>query len=177
MTDPKAIRNHYAQQGVVAYYQKHGPSYRNPHEDIIRALLRTIVPRWQPDLSQVLDLAAGSGEATLVLRELGATHIDAIDPYTHAAYVSRTGKPCERYTFEEIAQGVLKGRCYSLVVCSFAMHLVTASWLPALCVQLRQIAAQLLILTPHKRPEIKTTWGWTLHEEVLQQRVRARLYD
>jgi hypothetical protein len=176
MSDPEAIRNHYAKHGVKHYYQTQGADYRNPHESIIRHLLQQVVPRWDLDLSHVLDLAAGRGEVTLALQEIGVEQIDAIDPYTHTAYTTRIGRPCEQLTFEDIAQGALKARRYSLIVCSFAMHLVAVSWLPALCVQLRQITPQLLILTPHKRPEIKPAWGWHLHEEVLHERVRARLY-
>ena len=102
--------------------------------------------------------------------------ISAIDPFTAAAYETRTGQSCARITFEQIAEGALRGQSYSIIVCSFAMHLVDASRLPALCWELAQIAPQLMILTPHKRPILREDWGWRLHEEILHQRVRARLY-
>ncbi len=136
----------------------------------------------------MLDLAAGSGEITLAIRAVpradfpqtgGATptlRISAIDPFTADAYRARTGLSCEQMTFEQIAEGALRGRSYSLVVCSFAMHLVDASRLPALCWELAQITPQLVILTPHKRPVLRAEWGWTLREEIMQDRVRARLY-
>jgi hypothetical protein len=124
----------------------------------------------------VLDLAAGSGEVTLALRELGATRVDGVDPYTADAYLARTGNSVERLTFEDVAAGALAGRHYSLVVCSFALHLCEPSRLPAVCQQLSLVGDALLILTPHKRPVIKSEWGWTLVGELVVERVRARMY-
>src|SRR5437763_911706 len=82
---------------------------------------------WGLDLTRVLDLACGSGEATLALRELGAGTIDGVDPYTGAAYQARTGQPAEELSFEAIAGGALDGRHYNLVVCSYALHLLEPS--------------------------------------------------
>lgn len=124
----------------------------------------------------MLDLATGSGEITLALRELGVKHIDAIDPFTYHAYLERTGQPAGRESFEQIAAGALSGRRYSLVVCSFALHLIEESRLPKVCYQLSTIAKQLLVLTPHKRPQIRPEWGWELNYEMVVQRVRARFY-
>jgi trans-aconitate methyltransferase len=171
-----AIRHQYEEHGVEGYYAQFGADYRNPHEAVIREVLREAVERWRLDLTQVLDLACGSGEATLVLRELGAGEIDGVDPYTDEAYLARTGKTAENFSFEQIAAGALAGRSYSLIVCSFAMHLIEESWLPALMARLAMISSSLLIITPHKRPEIKSDWGWELADEFLIERVRARLY-
>ncbi len=170
----ESIRAEYESHGVTEFYEQHGSTYRNPHEPVIRAVVREAVQRWSLDVSSVLDLACGSGEATLALRELGVTTVEGIDPYTYAAYEERTGQPAERHTFENIAAGVLEGRQYSLIVCSFALHLVEESRLPVLAYQLSQITPALLILTPHKRPVIKQ--AWTLHDEFVLDRVRARLY-
>src|SRR5205807_2701776 len=101
-----------------------GERYRNPHEPQVRRSLQIAVREWKLDLRHVLDLAAGSGEVTLELRAMGAEDIDAIDPFTHEAYRRRTGRSAGRETFEQIAQGILAGRNYRLIVCSFAMHLV-----------------------------------------------------
>lgn len=174
---PTAVRQAYEQYGAPGYYQRYGATYRNPHEPIIAELLGLAVARWQLPLGQVLDLACGSGEATLVLRALGAGTIAGIDPYTSAAYVARTGQPAEQLDFEQIAAGALMGRHYDLIVCSFALHLVPLSRLPGLAVQLSLLADTLLILTPHKRPELQPAWGWTLRGELLHQRVRARYYE
>lgn len=90
-----------------------------------------------------------------------AGSIDACDPYTGEAFQRRTGTPAEAHSFEDVASGALCGRDYTLVVCSFAMHLLDESWLPALCSQLAQVADQMLILTPHKVPRIVTPYKVT----------------
>lgn len=171
-----ALRCQYEQHGAENYYAQFGAEYRNPHEPIIAEVLREAVSRWNLDLSRVLDLACGSGEVTLALRDLGAGQVDGVDPYTGEAYWVRTGQQAEAFSFEDIAAGALDGRRYSVVICSFAMHLIEESWLPSLLFQLAGISDCLLIVTPHKRPELKSEWGWILEDEFLIERVRARLY-
>jgi SAM-dependent methyltransferase len=170
------IRQEYEQHGVQGFYEQFGEAYRNPHEAAIRAVLHTGLSRWQVDLCRVLDLACGSGEITLALQELGFADIDGIDPYTVEAYRARTGRIAEPLTFEQIADGALEGRRYSLIVCSFALHLLAESRLPVLAYQLSRLAPALIILTPHKRPRLREAWGWRLVDEIIQERVRARLY-
>lgn len=172
----ESIRKQYEELGVEGFYAERGTEYRNPHEPAIAEALAQAVTKWALPLDRVLDLACGSGEATLALASLGAQTIDGIDPYTAAAYHARTGRTAEGWRFEEIAAGAIAGRRYDLIVCSFAMHLIEESWLPALLTQLGLISNRLLILTPHKRPEIKTAWGWQLIEEFVHERVRARLF-
>jgi SAM-dependent methyltransferase len=177
MTNAPSIRAEYEAHGVQRYYDQFGATYRNPHEDAIRTALREAVAGWKVDLAgRVLDLACGSGEVTLMLRELGGQQIDGVDPYTGAAYYERTGQTAELYTFADIAAGVLNGRHYDLIVCSFALHLVENSRLPVLAYQLTALADTLLILTPHKRPHLTAAWGWQLYQEMLIDRVRMRLY-
>jgi SAM-dependent methyltransferase len=174
-SDP-SVRDGYARLGVSAYYRRHASTYRNPHEDALRAALANAIADWSPDLSHVLDLAAGSGEVTLALRELGAARVDGIDPFTADAYRARTGAACEAIDFAAVAAGSLAGRRYSLIACSFAMHLCEPSRLPALAQQLSLVAPGLLILTPHKRPLLRAAWGWELVGERVTQRVRARFH-
>ena len=170
------VRKEYEKRGVRGFYEQFGESYHNPHEAAIRSALHAGLTHWQVDLSRVLDLACGSGEVTLVLQELGCTSIDGIDPYTAEAYRARMGRQAEPFTFEQIAEGVLEGRRYSLIVCSFALHLLPASRLPVVAYQLQRIAPALIILTPHKRPQLREAWGWRLEDEIMADRVRARLY-
>ena len=174
--EDSAIRTAYEQYGVEGFYQRFGDSYRNPHERAIRAALGVAVARWSLPLHHVLDLACGSGEVTLALRALGCAAIDGIDPYTHQAYAERTGYVAERITFEQIAAGALTGRSYGTIACSFALHLVALSRLPALMTQLSLIGTALLVLTPHKRPQLRPEWGWECADELLIERVRARYY-
>lgn len=50
-----------------AYYMAEGDVYRNPHETFIDKALRSVLGRWDLDLSNTLDLAAGSGEVTRIV--------------------------------------------------------------------------------------------------------------
>jgi methyltransferase family protein len=172
----RAIRHEYERVGADAFYRTRGASYRNPHEHEIRRSLDVLVLDWKLDLSHVLDLAAGSGEVTIALRDLGAGKIEGIDPFTYEAYERRICAPAGRETFEEIAAGRLAGRTYSLIVCSFAMHLVEPSRLAQLAYQLSVLSKHLLIITPHKRPQLGPEWGWELTHEMVLHRVRSRLY-
>lgn len=172
---PVSIRSRYQSLGVDAFYDQEGDDYRNPHEDAIDRLLAQVVPAWSLDLTNVLDLAAGSGEVTLALRKLGAQSIVGIDPFTFRAYAKRTGAVAQRFTFAQIAAGGLRGRTFSLIVCSFALHLCEESRLPAVAQELSMIAPSLLLIMPHKRPVLRPAWGWTLQRELAVDRVRARL--
>ncbi len=176
MTDAAPITPGYDAGGVTAFYEMNGSTYRNPHEDEVRSTLRLAVEQWHLALDDVLDLACGSGEATLELRDLGASEVTGIDPYTQAAYFDRTGSTAESLTFADVGDGALEGRSYSLVVCSYALHLCELSRLAAVCIALVRVAPALLILSPHKRPVIKQGWGWAPPEEFVHRRVHARLH-
>ena len=158
------------------FYALHGEQYGNPHEQQIGDVLTVCQNNWQLDLREVLDLACGSGEATLCLRSLGAERIEGADPFTGEAYERRTGQTALPFSFEQIAAGALVERRYSLIVCSYALHLLERSRLPSLLAQLAQHSPALLILSPHKRPEIRAEWGWKLTTELYHRRVRARLF-
>jgi hypothetical protein len=43
-------------------------------------------------------------------------------------------------------------------------------------IQLHFVAKKLIILTPHKRPQLLPEWGWILKDEFVHERIRARLY-
>jgi len=50
---------------------------------------------------------------------------------------------------------------YDLIICSFALHLLTeASELFALLYELSTKCRWLAVIAPHKKPEIKDGWGW-----------------
>lgn len=176
MRKSESIRGEYQQYGVRGFYERFGDHYRNPHEAAIREALHFAVEKWALDLRKVLDLACGSGEVTSMLRDLGCPETNGIDPYTGAAYLARVGQMAEDYSFEQIASGALSARSYSLIVCSFALHLVEESRLPLLAYQLSRIAPSLLILSPHKRPHLNPAWGWTCTHQIVIERVRMWLY-
>ena len=101
----RAIRTEYERHGVNGFYQEFGDDYRNPHEEEIRLVLSRCLDQWSLDLSDVLDLACGSGEATLALVGCGAKEVTGVDPYTARAYQRRTARAAESFTFEQIAAG------------------------------------------------------------------------
>jgi SAM-dependent methyltransferase len=169
------IRPQYEALGVAGFYEQFGATYSNPHEPQIKVLLERLISEWNLDLTGVLDLACGSGEVSSVILKRGGM-VTGIDPFTFDAFRARTGLEAEQFSFEDIADGALEGRRFSLIVCSFALHLAEASRLPTVAFQLAQTADTLLILTPHKRPNLKPEWGWNLESEMLEARVRARLY-
>ncbi len=173
----RPIRQEYEQHSVRGFYESFGSKYRNPHEGAIAKLVALSVDRWQLNCDRVLDLACGSGEVTLALHSLGYHNISGIDPFTYDAYRQRTGNEAETYSFEDIADGILSGRQYSLIICSFALHLVPISWLPLVIYQLSLIAGSLVVITPNKTPNLKPEWGWILLDEIVINRVRARLYQ
>ena len=176
-----AIRHQYEKFGVNGYYSQHGSEYRNPHEDRLKIIVRQLIDKWNiQSTDRVLDLACGSGEITLILRQLNFQSINGIDPYTSEAYEKRVGQPIHgKWTFEQIADGCLEAanESYDVIICSFAAHLISPSYLPLVMIQLRFIAKKLIILTPHKRPQILPEWGWLLQDESVYERIRARLYS
>ncbi|EMD40000.1 hypothetical protein CERSUDRAFT_45715, partial [Gelatoporia subvermispora B] len=138
----------------------------------------------------------------------------AADPYTADAFNTRTGLQCAPLSFKEIAEGSLpalppdlSGRVHhppelaahpgndapliDMIVCSFALHLVESpSELFALLWELSTKARWMVIIAPHKKPDIKDGWGWCKwdvdawresrmtdsHGEFLQERVHCRVY-
>jgi hypothetical protein len=170
-----SIRPLYDVYGAEGYYREHADSYINPHFPAIKTALLQNLHRIQTE--KVLDLSAGGGEVTQVLLETGVKNLEACDPYTHALYTRNTGLPCKSLSFMDIIKNGLDGQ-YSSVICSFALHLCPEKDLFSLCWNLIQAAPQLLILTPHKRPEIERLPGFELEWEdfvVTERQKRIRI--
>ena len=106
----------------------------------------------------VLDFAAGGGEVTQVLRRLGAPNLMGCDPFTHTLFAKNTGLPCLQLAFKDVIRQGLPGT-YSMIVSSFALHLCPPKDLFPLTWQLLQAAPLLVVLTPHKRPELENLTG------------------
>lgn len=181
-----SIRGQYEAHGARGYYERFGAEYANPHEAIVASVVTdAIVARLgRPEAGQpaprVLDLACGSGEVTRALERLLGWPPEALvacDPYTGEAFEARVGRPAQPWSFEDVAAGALAELPrFDAVVCSFALHLADPSRLPNICWALASVADWLLILTPHKRPELREQWGWRLDEERVEDRVRLRAY-
>ena len=169
-----SIRGKYKQFGVKNFYAFHGGEYKNPHEESIRKSIRYIYENWDLNFRKVLDLAAGKGEVTKILQDIGVKDIDAVDGFLANEYEKEVDKNCMSMTFDDISNGYLKYKAYSLIICSYALHLLDYSKLPRFLWAMTEITNDLLVIGPHKRPEIKDTWGWALEKEIVIDRVRSR---
>jgi len=183
------MRHNYDAHGVDGYYESYGASYKNPHDAPLRKSLSQALDKWYKSFSlsfsNTLDLACGSGESTLAIEhwcnkrgidEKDVT-IAGADPYTHEAYKQRVGREAQQFSFSDIQAGHLEGRRYSTVISSFALHLLTdKSQLWATMLQLSFATNHLIVMTPHKRPELEEKMGFQLLDEVRAERIRVRLY-
>lgn len=176
----KAIRKLYEEFGADDYYRGHAADYSNPHFPEIEALLRANFARLDGS-GGVLDFAAGGGEVTRVLQSLGLTAVTGCDPYTADLYRQNTGQPCLEFSFKDVIKGAVLG-AYSLTISSFALHLCPPKDLFLLAWQLLQAAPTLVVITPHKRPELENLPGIALLWEDFTttprgKRVRLKAYQ
>jgi len=194
-----SVREAYNELGPAAFYTEQGSRYRNPHEKMLVGALCRALAEWESDnllvvpgrndatvapLGRVLDLACGSGEASLALEQWAAgrpgvaNDLEAADPYTYEAYERRTGRQAHRWTFEDIASaGTLEEvPVYDAILCSFCLHLLDRSWLVMTLTALARASHLLVVASPHKRPVIDTKTGWVEIGMVLQDRVHVRLF-
>jgi SAM-dependent methyltransferase len=162
----KAIRNEYAALGVDNYYQNHAQAYENPHFPYIQSLLEKNKPRL--DYTHVLDLSCGGGEVTLILRGMGFDNTIGCDPFTYNLFEKNTGNTCWQFSFEDIVKGKmtpLSIEPFTAIICSFAMHLCPSKMLQPLAYQLFIHSKNIVIITPHKRPELEKIEGIELQFE------------
>ncbi len=164
----KAIRNEYADMGVEDYYRNHADVYENPHFPYIQQLLEQNQHRI--DYTKTLDLACGGGEVTLILRGIGFDNAIGCDPFTSRLFEKNTLKKCLELSFEDIIKGgiiieslvnwsltndQLTNDNFSAIISSFAMHLCPQKQLFPLVAQLFLLTKNIVIITPHKRPELE----------------------
>lgn len=166
----KAIRTNYEEMGVEDYYLKFGNDYVNPHKKRLEFIPTLLKELWRVNIGHSLDLCAGSGEITSLM-----DCNEGCDPYTHESYRKRTGKPCMRFSFDDIFEGKLKKE-YKTIFCSYALHLADKSKLPQIIYQLSCICENFIVISPTRKPHIKEEWGMTLENEAYMEGVRLRLY-
>ncbi len=152
----KPIRKEYEDLGVDGFYKKSGYHYTNPHEPQIVTLLENNIS--QINAEKILDFCCGSGEVTAALTKMGYKNITGSDPYTRQAFHKRTGKKALSLSFEEVIRKGLPEK-YTSVVASFALHLCPREQLYPLVTQIFESTSQLIIITPHKRPQLEALDG------------------
>jgi len=170
-----AIRTEYEDLGVDDFYKKKGKDYINPHLEYIKQSIKTIVDSGSVDLSNVLDLAAGTGEVTNILNDLGYYDIESTDPYLFKEYEDNTGYKCMKYSFQDIQQGKLRDKKYSAIICSYALHLADKSILHGVFWELSMISDYLVIISPNKRPEVSDD-SWELVNNFVNKKSKIRIY-
>ncbi|KAH8090762.1 hypothetical protein HD553DRAFT_303299 [Filobasidium floriforme] len=100
-----SMRTNYNEFGVDEYYRKVNASYRNPFFPGIRKVIFALLDRWwkeegvsrggpsEPEVElelRILDMAAGSGEATLVIEEWYNTRFPSAIPSTFSTQTSNS---------------------------------------------------------------------------------------
>jgi hypothetical protein len=82
--------------------------------------------RWPPEgPSSTLSAAAAASSTHRSVSPIRpeasglALRIDASDPYTHQAYARSIGRPSERFSFQDVADGHLTDRSYHLCICRY----------------------------------------------------------
>ena len=168
----KKIRLLYDEHGADGYYRDHAGDYENPHLPQIQTLLERNFHRFDCS-GTVLDFAAGGGEVTSSLRALGAKHVAGCDPFTHALFEQKTGLSCLRLSFRDVLKNGLPER-YSLIITSFALHLCPQKDLFPLTWNLLQASPLLVVLTPHKRPELELLPNIELRWEDVVENARGK---
>lgn len=174
----KPIRLLYEKYGVSDYYNRNFASYRNPHEREIKKLIENNIDYFKD--KKILDFAAGNGEVTKVLRKYDVKDVVGADPYTFENYSKETGLYCMKLGFEDVIKKKLHGN-YDIIISSFGLHLCDENLLHSLVLELFSHAKEIVIITPHKRPQLEKFPGVVLLFEdfVLTdkgKRVRLKVY-
>ena len=166
------IRPLYDEHGAEGYYREFADAYENPHLPEISALIARNFDRLDCS-GMVLDFAAGGGEVATALQMAGAENILGCDPFTFALFERKTGLPCLQLSFKDVIRDGLPGQ-YSIIISSFALHLCPFKDLFSLCWNLFQAAPVIVIITPHKRPELENIQGIQLIWEDAVETVRGK---
>lgn len=100
-------------------------------------------------------MCCGKGEVTKIIQSITTyINVDGLDPFTYEAYKKETGNECIQMTFKDIVCGSLVHKRYDTIFCSYAMHLCEESMLNSLLYNISLICDTLVIITPHKRPNL-----------------------
>lgn len=171
-----AIRTEYEKYGVENYYKYKGHEYINPHLSDIKLVMDRLEKNGIVDFSNVLDLAAGTGEITNILYKYGYDNIEGADLYMCNEYEKNTNKSCNKLSFSDIQKGALGGKMYSTIVCSYAMHLADKSILYQLLWQLSLVSKQLVIISPTSKPIVSED-SWELVDSYKIGKANLRVFN
>jgi hypothetical protein len=174
------IRQRYEEEGSEGYYKNNALAYQNPHEPQVRELILRNIGKI--DYTRALDLCAGGGEVSKIWHELGHNDFLACDAYTYELYEQNLQRSCYQYSFDNFLRNKFSfPHTFSTIVCSFALHLCPEDWLFNVTENLFAYSPEIVIITPHKRPELELLGNCSLRFEdfVLTERgkkVRLKAY-
>lgn len=179
--DGYSVRQGYEELGIEGYYIKHSNNYSNPHIKNIEHLINQYTSMYSIG-TKILDMCCGSGEVTKILTEQyenkgdSKFEIGGMDPFTYNQYETNTGNRCIRASFKDIATGALDNKQYNTIFCSYALHLCELSMLHTVLYKLSLICSKLIIITPHKRPDLHDNIYFKQECEIEYNRTKLRAY-
>jgi len=167
-----SVRGNYSKYGVDRYYQEFGYEYINPHFNYIKILINKLIIENIVDLTKVLDLSSGNGEVTDILTNNGVNNIEACDPYLCDNYRNNFNYRCFDCSFDDIFNGKLNDK-YSVIFCSYALHLSDNSKLPNILWNLSLITDHLVILSPNNKPVINNGFDLIYSDRYKKSRIKV----
>jgi SAM-dependent methyltransferase len=151
--------------GVDTYYSENGNKYSNPHHLDIADALKICVDNIKLEHDKpILDFCAGSGEVSLILKKYIKNKIIGSDPYTHELYKKNTSNDTYQWSFDDILNCAPDdfNIQFSVIICSYALHLCDKSKLSLVAQYLSRISPYLCIISPHKNPVLTEQMNWKL---------------
>jgi hypothetical protein len=175
------FRGIYQCDGVHEYYSsclQEQKIYSNPHRAKFVPIFEKIFKYMKISTLPILDLGCGTGESTLIIKNLQIPNeLMGSDPYLFKAYSENTQCLSFSYSFDDIVEGTdveLRSRLFSMIICSYALHLCEN--VADLCLKLSYRAEYLCILTPHGLPIITEEMGWKAYWNFKYKNVKINIY-
>ena len=166
-----SVRENYQKLGVEKFYENIGENYENFHLHQVKYLIEKNLSFLNKE-NRILDLCAGTGEASLILFENGFNNICGCDPYLYKIYEINCKKKCFPYSFKNILEGKLTQN-FDVVICSFGLHLCPEKQIKSLLSIFKYYLGikKIIIISPNKKPIIE---GLIYQEEY--KRVKFKVY-
>lgn len=157
------IRDFYSKIGVDDFYKNYKLTYNNPHAEFIIECLNLVIAQF--NIGYYLDLSCGNGVVSEFLQKNNYTEFKGCDPYFYDIYAEKFNKQCFNLSFEEISKLSLPEK-FDTIICSYALHLCTKSYLNNLLYQLSLNTKLLVIISPNKTTQINDYFKLVLNTKI-----------